>query len=158
MIYDGVVMFYMPPPPLLVMLILMVVLLSGIVLNAETFAQDKPSANQLIIQGVNATVPSGRERDIYTITGEGDIYTMTGEVLNNDTVRFSSVRVSATLYDNNSQIIGEGSAHTSPSGIPTGMSAPFEINIFNTSILGGINAIGNFTLEVTGNRQTPLFQ
>lgn len=94
-------------------------------------------------------MPSGRERDIYTITCE---------VLNNDTVRFSSVRVSATLYDKSSQIIGEGSAHTSPSGIPSGMSALFEINIFDTSILGGIDAIGNFTLEVTGNRQTPLFQ
>lgn len=75
-----------------------------------------------------------------------------------DSAVFGYLRVSATLYDNSSQIIGEGSAHTSPSGIPTGMSAPFEINIFNTSILGGIDAIGNFTLEVTGNRQTPLFQ
>ncbi|MGC1131576.1 MAG: FxLYD domain-containing protein [Nitrososphaeraceae archaeon] len=148
----------MPLPPLLVTVILIAVSLSGILLNAKTFAQDQPSVNQLIIQGVNATVPSGRERDIYTITGEGDSYRITGEVLNNDTVRFSSVRVSATLYDNSSQIIGEGSAHTSPSGIPTGMSAPFEINIFSTSILGGIDAIGNFTLEVTGNRQTPLFQ
>ena len=148
----------MPLPPLLVTVILIAVSLSGILLNAKTFAQDQPSVNQLIIQGVNATVPSGRERNIYTITGEGDSYRITGEVLNNDTVRFSSVRVSATLYDNSSQIIGEGSAHTSPSGIPTGMSAPFEINIFSTSILGGIDAIGNFTLEVTGNRQTPLFQ
>ncbi len=71
---------------------------------------------------------------------------------------FSSVRVSATLYDKSSQIIGEGSAHTSPPGIPSGMSALFEINIFDTSILGGIDAIGNFTSEVTGNRQTPLLQ
>ena len=143
---------------MLVMIILIAVSLSGISLDAETFAQDQPPINQLIIQGVNATVPSGRDRDIYTITGGGDIYTITGEVLNNDTVRISSVRVSAILYDNRSQIIGEDSAHTSPSGIPTGMSAPFEINIFDTSILGGIDAIGNFTLEVTGNRQTPLFQ
>lgn len=97
MIYDGVVMFYMPLPPLLVTVILMAVLLSRIVVNAETFAQDQPSLNQLIKQGVNATVPSGRERDIYTIAGEGDIYTIAGEVLDNDTVRFSSVRVSSGI-------------------------------------------------------------
>jgi hypothetical protein len=151
---------------LIVMIILIAASQSRTVLNAEAFAQDQPSINQpsphammaLIIQGVNATTPPGRERDIYTIPGERDIYTVTGEVFNNDTVTFNSVRVSATLYDNSSQIIGEGSAHTSPSGIQPGLTAPFEINIFDTSIMGGINAISNFTLEVTGNRQAPLFQ
>jgi hypothetical protein len=50
--------------------------------------------------------------------------TLTREVLNNDTVRFSSVRVSAVLLDSNGQTIGEGrSAHTSPSGIQPGTMA-----------------------------------
>ncbi len=112
----------------------------------------------LLLQGVNATAPAGREEDIYTIPSGGDIYRITGEVLNNDTVRFSSVRVSATVIDNNGQTIGEGSAHTSPSGIQPGSQAPFEINFFNTSVKGGISAISNFTLQVNGNRQALAFR
>lgn len=90
----------------------------------EAFAQDQSmdepetlQTNGLLLQGVNATAPAGREGDIYSIPTEGDIYRITGEVLNNDTVRFSSVRVSAVLLDSNGQTIGEGSAHTSSSGI-----------------------------------------
>lgn len=112
----------------------------------------------LLLQGVNATAPAGREEDIYTIPSGGDIYRITGEVFNNDTVRFSSVRVSATLNDSNGQTIGEGSAHTSPSGIQPGSEASFEINIFNTSVKGGISAISNFTLQVNGNRQALTFR
>lgn len=125
---------------------------------SDTFAQVGPETNGLIVQGVNATSPSGRERDIYTITGGGDTYRITGEVLNNDTVRFGGVRVSATLLDNNSQFIGQGSAHTTPSGIQPGSTATFEINFFETSVKGGISAISNFTLHITGNRQALSFQ
>lgn len=131
----------------------------------KTFAQvqsmDEPEAlqtNGLLLQGVNATVPAGREEDIYSIPTEGDIYRITGEVLNNDTVRFSSVRVSAILLDGNGQTIGEGSAHTSPSGIQPGALASFEINVFNTSVKGGISAISNYTLHVDGNRQALTFR
>jgi hypothetical protein len=131
----------------------------------ETFAQvqsmDEPETlqtNGLISQGVNATAPAGREEDIYSIPTEGDIYRITGEVLNNNTVRFSSVRVSVVLLDSNGQTIGEGSAHTSPSGIQPGAMASFEINIFNTSVKGGISAISNFTLHVNGNRQALTFR
>ncbi len=90
----------------------------------KTFAQvqtmEESQALQtdgLLLQGVNATAPAGREEDIYSIPIEGDVYRITGEVFNNDTVRFSSVRVSAILLDGNNRTIGEGSAHTSPSGI-----------------------------------------
>ena len=131
----------------------------------ETFAQvqsmdesEAPQTNGLLLQGVNATSPAGRERDIYSIPTEGDIYRITGEVLNNDTVRFSSVRISAVLLDSNGQTIGEGSAHTSPSGIQPGAMAYFEINVFNTSVQGGIEAISNFTLHVDGNRQALTFR
>jgi hypothetical protein len=131
----------------------------------ETFAQvrslDGPDALQsdgLLLQGVNSTSPAGREEDIYSIPTEGDIYRITGEVLNNDSVRFSSVRVSAVLLDSNGQTIGEGSAHTTPSGIQPGEMASFEINVFNTSVKGGIGAINNFTLHVDGNRQALAFR
>ncbi len=131
----------------------------------KTFAQDQsmnePEAlqtNGLLLQGVNATAPAGREEDIYSIPAEGDIYRITGEVLNNDTVRFSSVRVSAVLLDSNGQTIGEGSAHTSPSGIQPGAMVSFEINVFNTSVKGGISAISDFTLHVNGNRQALTFR
>jgi hypothetical protein len=153
---------------LILMIILLTALMSGTVLSTETFAQDQsstvqpgapaPGETHLMIQGVNASAPEGSERDIYTITGERDTYRITGEVFNNNSVPFSSVRVSAALFGNNSQIIGEGSAHTSPSGIQPGLEGSFEINIFDTSIMGGIDAISNFTLDVTGNRQAPLFQ
>lgn len=128
---------------------------------AQVQSTDQPETlqnNGLLLQGVNATAPAGREEDIYTIPSGGDIYRITGEVFNNDTVRFSSVRVSATLNDSNGQTIGEGSAHTSPSGIQPGSEASFEINIFNTSVKGGISAISNFTLQVNGNRQALTFR
>ncbi len=131
----------------------------------KTFSQvqsiEEPEALQtsgLLLQGVNATAPAGREEDIYSIPTEGEIYRITGEVLNNDTVRFSSVRVSAMLLDSNGRTIGEGSAHTSPSGIQPGAMAAFEINVFNTSVEGGIGAISNFTLHVDGNRQALTFR
>jgi hypothetical protein len=120
--------------------------------------QDSPNSSGLILQDVNATSPAGRERDIYSIPTEGDMYRITGQVLNNDTVRFSGVRVSAVLLDSNGQPIGEGSAHTTPSGIQPSLTAPFEINFFNTSVKGGIDAIGNFTLRVDGNRQALTFR
>jgi hypothetical protein len=131
----------------------------------EIFAQiqliDEPANLQttgLLLQGVNATIPTGREEDIYSIPIEGDIYRIAGNVLNNDTVRFSSVRVFAILLGSNDQIIGEGSAHTTPSGIQPGAMAPFEINIFKTSVEGGIDSIRNFTLKVDGNRQGLTFR
>ena len=131
----------------------------------KTFAQvqsmEESQALQtdgLLLQGVNATAPAGREEDIYSIPIEGDVYRITGEVFNNDTVRFSSVRVSAMLLDGNNRTIGEGSAHTSPSGIQPGAMASFEINFFNTSVKGGIDAVNNFTLHVDGNRQALTFR
>jgi hypothetical protein len=131
----------------------------------KTFAQvqsvEESQALQtdgLLLQGVNATTPAGREDDIYSIPIEGDVYRITGEVFNNDTVRFSSVRVSAMLLDGNNRTIGEGSAHTSPSGIQPGATASFEINFFNTSVKGGIDAVNNFTLHVDGNRQALTFR
>jgi hypothetical protein len=131
----------------------------------KTFAQvqsmEESQALQtdgLLLQGVNANAPAGREEDIYSIPIEGDVYRITGEVFNNDTVRFSSVRVSAMLLDGNNRTIGEGSAHTSPSGIQPGAMASFEINFFNTSVKGGIDAVNNFTLHVDGNRQALTFR
>lgn len=120
--------------------------------------QDSPNSSGLILQDVNATSPAGNEEDIYSIPIEGDMYRITGHVSNNDTVRFSGVRVSAVLLDSNGQPIGEGSAHTTPSGIQPSLTAPFEINFFNTSVKGGIDAIGNFTLRVDGNRQALTFR
>ncbi|MGI0045077.1 MAG: FxLYD domain-containing protein [Nitrososphaeraceae archaeon] len=128
---------------------------------AQVQSTDQPETlqnNGLLLQGVNATAPAEREEDIYSIPSGGDIYRITGEVFNNDTVRFSSVRVSATLIDSDGQTSGEGSAHTSPSGIQPGSEASFEINIFNTSVKGGISAISNFTLQVNGNRQVLTFK
>jgi hypothetical protein len=131
----------------------------------KTFAQvqtmeESPALQNdgLLLQGVNATAPAGREEDIYSIPIGGDVYRITGEVFNNDTVRFSSVRVSAILLDGNNRTIGEGSAHTSPSGIQPGAMASFEINFFNTSVEGGIDTINNFTLQVDGNRQALTFR
>lgn len=91
-------------------------------------------------------------------TDDRNIYTIMGKVFNNDTVPFNGVRVSATLYDNDDQILVERSAYSSPSGVQPGMNATFEINVFGTVIEGGINAIANFTMQVTGDRQGLLFQ
>jgi hypothetical protein len=162
-------MFSSRPVALTVIVIIAIIVLSIVLAITfpieETFSQiqmmDSPDALQsggLLLQGVNATSPTGREEDIYSIPTVGDIFRITGEVLNNDSVRFSSVRVSAVLLDSNGQTIGEGSAHTSPSGIQPGTTASFEINIFNTSVKGGIGAISNFTMRVDGNRQALTFR
>jgi hypothetical protein len=119
-----------------------------------SLAQDQFITNQtprgsigLIIQDVNATTLEGR-----------NIYAIIGKVLNNDTVPFNGVRVSAILYNNEDQSLVERSAYTSPSGIQPGTNASFNINIFGTSINDGIDTISNYTLEVTGDRQAELFQ
>ncbi|MGA7369609.1 MAG: FxLYD domain-containing protein [Nitrososphaeraceae archaeon] len=135
-------------------LIVLAGLISIIITNTETFAQNQTSLNQsgagvidLTVQGVSAFAPEGR-----------DIYTITGEVFNNNTFPFNAVQVSTTLYDNNSQVVGVGSGYTSPSGIQPGLKAPFKIDIFGGEIRGGIDAINNYTLQVAGDLQVQVFQ
>ena len=134
-------------------LIVLVGIISIIITNTEAFAQNQTPLNQsgaemidLNVQGVSAFVPEGR--DIYTIT----------EVFNNNTFPFNSVQVSTTLYDNNSQVVGVGSGYTSPSGIQPGLKAPFKIDIFGGEIMGGIDSINIFTLQVAEDLQVQLFQ
>jgi hypothetical protein len=130
-------------------LIVLALLIATIILNTRAFAQNQSRAGMLDldIQGVSAFAPEDR-----------NIYTITGEVYNNNTFPFNSVQVSTTLYDSNGQVIGVGSGYTSPSGIQPGLKAPFKIDIFGTEIMGGIDAINNFTLQVTGDLQVQLFQ
>jgi hypothetical protein len=130
-------------------LIVLSCLISPIITKSEALAQNQSNSNilNLDIRGVSAFVPEDR-----------NIYTITGEVFNNNTFPFNSVQVSATLYDNNGQVVGVGSGFTSPSGIQSGLKAPFKIDIFETEIMGGIEAINNFTLQVAGDLQVQLFQ
>lgn len=124
-------------------------LILPITMNEEVLAQNQSRSNMLDldIQGVSAFVPENQ-----------NIYTIRGEVFNNNTFPFNSVQVSATLYDNNGQVVGVGSGYTSPSGIQSGLKAPFKIDIFGTEIMGGIEAVNNFTLQVAGDLQVQLFQ
>jgi hypothetical protein len=130
-------------------LIVLSCLISPIITKSEALAQNQSNSDilNLDIRGVSAFVPEDR-----------NIYTITGEVFNNNTFPFNSVQVSATLYDNNGQVVGVGSGFTSPSGIQSGLKAPFKIDIFGTEIMGGIEAINNFTLQVAGDLQVQLFQ
>ena len=124
------------------------ILASGIVALAQAQSVTNMSDSMgLRIWDVNSSTTDGR-----------NTYTILGKVFNNDTVPFNGVRVSATLYDNDDQILVERSAYSSPSGVQPGMNATFEINVFGTVLEGGINAITNFTMQVTGDRQELLFQ
>jgi hypothetical protein len=109
--------------------------------------QSRSDALDLDIRGVSAFVPENQ-----------NIYSIRGEVFNNNTFPFNSVQLSATLYDNSGQVVGVGSGFTSPSGIQSGLKAPFKINIFGTEIMGGIEAVNNFTLQVSGDLQVQLFE
>lgn len=130
-------------------LIVLSCLISIIIMTNEVLAQNQSRADMLDldIQGMSAFVPEGR-----------NIYTITGEVSNENIFPFNSVQVSATLYDNNGQVVGVGSGFTSPSGIQPGLKAPFKIDIFGTEIMGGVDAVNNFTLQVAGDLQVQLFQ
>jgi hypothetical protein len=130
-------------------LIVLSCLISIIIMTNEVLAQNQSRADMLDldIQGMSAFVPEGR-----------NIYTITGEVSNENIFPFNSVQVSATLYDNNGQVVGVGSGFTSPSGIQPGLKAPFKIDIFGTEIMGGVGAVNNFTLQVAGDLQVQLFQ
>ena len=130
-------------------LIVLSCLISPIITKSEALAQNQSNSDilDLDIRGVSEFVPEDR-----------NIYTITGEVFNNNTFPFNSVQVSATLYDNNGQVVGVGSGFTSPSGIQSGLKAPFKIDIFGTEIMGGIETINNFTLQVAGDLQVQLFQ
>jgi hypothetical protein len=130
-------------------LIVLSCLILSITMKNEVLAQNQSRSDMLDldIQGVSAFVPENR-----------NIYTIRGEVSNNNTFPFNSVQVSATLYDNSGQVVGVGSGFTSPSGIQSGLKAPFKIDIFGTEIMGGIEAVNNFTLQVAGDLQVQLFQ
>jgi hypothetical protein len=133
-----------------------ITLLATLILMPVThsLAQDQSLTNQTPVRGIDLII-----LDVNASALEDrNIYTVIGKVLNNDTVPFNGVRVSATLYDNDGQSLVERSAHTSPSGIQPGTNASFNINIFGTSINDGIDAISNSTLQVTGDRQAQLFQ
>ena len=120
-----------------------------LIMKSEALAQNQSRSDtlDLDIRGVSAFGSENR-----------NIYTITGEVFNNNTFPFNSVQVSATLYDNKGQVVGVGSGFTSPSGIQSGLKAPFKIDIFGTEIEGGIEAINNFTVQVAGDLQVQLFQ
>ncbi|HZD34126.1 MAG TPA: FxLYD domain-containing protein [Nitrososphaeraceae archaeon] len=141
----------LPESKVTVMMKLMVLsfLVLSITMKDEVLAQNQSRSDMLDldIQGVSAFVPENQ-----------NIYTIRGEVFNNNTFPFNSVQVSATLYDNNGQVVGVGSGYTSPSGIQSGLKAPFKIDIFGTEIMGGIEAVNNFTLQVAGDLQVQLFQ
>jgi hypothetical protein len=143
----------MPLPESKVTVVMKLMVLSCLILlitmKNEVIAQNQSRSDtlDLDIQGVSAFVPENR-----------NIYTIRGEVSNNNTFPFNSVQVSATLYDNNGQVVGVGSGFTSPSGIQSGLKAPFKIDIFGTEIMGGIEAVNNFTLQVAGDLQVQLFQ
>jgi hypothetical protein len=130
-------------------LIVLSFLISLIIMKSEALAQNQSRSDMLDLDilGVSAFVPENR-----------NIYTITGEVFNNNTFPFNSVQVSATLYDHNGQVVGVGSGFTSPSGIQSGLKAPFKIDIFGTEIMGGVEVINNFTLQVAGDLQVQLFQ
>lgn len=124
------------------------ILASGIVVLAQAQSvTNMPDSMGLRIWDVNSSTTDGKNS-----------YTIMGKVFNNDTVPFNGVRVAASLYDDNDQILVERSAYSSPSGVQPGMNATFEINVFGTAIEGGINAIANFTMQVAGDRQELLFQ
>ena len=93
---------FLPGGKAIVMTILIVLssLISPIIMKSEALAQNQSRSDilDLDIQGVSAFVPENR-----------NIYTITGEVFNNNTFPFNSVQVSATLYDNNGQVVGVGS-------------------------------------------------
>jgi hypothetical protein len=138
---------------MLTMVVIIAVLTSSI-LASDTVALAQGQSVTSILDSMGLRI-----RDVNSSTTEGrNTYTITGKVFNNDTVPFNGVRVSATLYDNNDQILVERSAYSSPSGVQPGMNATFEISVFGAAIEGGINAITNFTMQVTGDRQELLFQ
>jgi hypothetical protein len=68
------------------------------------------------------------------------------------------MNLNLNAYDDGSQVVGVGSGFTSPSGIQSGLKAPFKIDIFGTEIMGGIEAVNNSTLQVAGDLQVQLFQ
>jgi len=74
-----------------------------ILLSGSFATQDQPLTNQTPARlnlDVNASAPEDR-----------NVYTVIGKILNNDTVPFNGVRVSAILYDNDGQSLVERSVH-----------------------------------------------
>jgi hypothetical protein len=95
-----------------------------------------------------------------------------GEVLNKGSEPASAVEIIATLYDLNNQVIGTRAAYTTPSTIPSGQSAPFELTVgfgdnvpianidhvkFHLDWMGSNhNAALNFDNSTTNNNGNPL--
>ena len=57
-----------------------------------------------------------------------------GEVFNQASVTVNSVKIIATFYNANGQVIGTDSAYADPSDLAPGQRAPFDINISEGSV------------------------
>ena len=57
------------------------------------------------------------------------------------------VKVSATIYDSQSQVIGTHTTYTDPSTIPPGETSPFEVLISNNDVTD-LAPISNYKLMV----------
>ncbi len=76
---------------------------------------------------------------------QGDYFYIVGEVLNTDSNDKEYVKVIATLYDDNRNVIGTGFTYTDPSTISSQESSPFKIIIGDIDV-SSIDSIDSFKL------------
>jgi hypothetical protein len=79
---------------------------------------------------------------------KGDYFHVVGEVLNKAEEERTFVKISATMYDSQKQVIGTHTTYTDPSAIPPGETSPFEVLIGNNDVTD-LASISSYKLMVS---------
>lgn len=73
-----------------------------------------------------------------------------GEVLNNSDKEKESVKIVATFYDLDGNVIGTKNTYTDPDNILPSQSAPFDLSVNKYDIGGDISVLKDYKLTVRG--------
>jgi hypothetical protein len=105
-------------------------------LREAQFAYEKQQSeiNDREIQRIESSSQSGLEISSATTYFGDEYFHIVGEVHNTDSTEKEFVKVTATIYDENNNVIGTDTTFTSPSSIPSQESAPFEFMIGQSDV------------------------
>lgn len=104
--------------------------------------------NDKWVEGQRSSSSSGLKITSSASYQEDNYFYIVGEVLNTESVDKEFVKVIATLYNENNNVIGTAFTYTNPSTIPSQESSPFKI-IIGESDVSSINEIKSFKIVVS---------
>lgn len=110
--------------------------------------QQNGENNDRAVERIESTSQSDLDITSATTYFDDDYFHIVGEVLNTASEEKEFVKVTATIYDEDNNVIGTDIAFTSPSTIPSQESSPFKL-IIGESDVSSLDAINGYKIVVT---------